>query len=103
VVRCGEIVLHTAVDPSVRAPSEVTVCIRPSAIRVTPTADGANADGVLRGRVVQRAYLGDNQDVRIELPGGMQIRALVPSRDQFQAADEVHVHFSPADCHIVAN
>jgi iron(III) transport system ATP-binding protein len=81
--------------------SEVVVCVRPSALRLSSSsADGEN---VAHGRVVQQAYLGDQQDVRIELVGGLLVRALVPSRQQHEPGSEVVVQFSPSDCHIVAN
>lgn len=103
LVRCGELILHTLLD-SVWAPAtEVTVCIRPSAVQLTPVTDNALSGNSIRGRVVQQAYLGDHQDVRIQLPGDLQVRALVPSRENYQLADEVEVHFAPEECHVVTN
>jgi iron(III) transport system ATP-binding protein len=104
VVRCGELVLRSAVVPAVSVGSEVVVCVRPSALRLCPESDNAVAgENVARGRIVQQAYLGDQQDVRIELVGGLQVRALVPSRQQHEPGSAVLVQFSPSDCHIVAN
>jgi iron(III) transport system ATP-binding protein len=104
-VRCGELTVRAAAPESVSIGSEVTVCVRPSALQVTPsgleTTNGT--DNQLSGRVLQQAYLGDHQDLRIELSGGIRIRALAPSRDHYHPGDEVQLHFSPSACHIVTS
>jgi iron(III) transport system ATP-binding protein len=102
VVRCGELSLRSDVLPTLAVGSEVVLCVRPSALRLSSSSEMEDGDNVVRGRVLQQAYLGDQQDVRIELIGGLQVRALVPSRQQHEPGAEVVVQFSPGDCHIVA-
>jgi len=101
LVRCGELLLRTA-TPSVAAGTDVTVCVRPSALRLCEPAATVSENAV-HGRVVQQAFLGDHQDVRVELAGGIQVRALAPSREDFEPGTEVRVQFSPGDCHIVVD
>jgi iron(III) transport system ATP-binding protein len=100
VVRCGELILRSTGVPAGSVGSEVTLCVRPSALRLS-TSEAAPAENAMYGRVVQQAYLGDHQDVRVELAGGLQVRALVPSRQSYADGAEVLVQFSPSDCHIV--
>ncbi len=101
VVRCGELSLRSDVLPTMAVGSEVVVCVRPSALRLSSSSEMEDDDNVVRGRVLQQAYLGDQQDVRVELSGDLQVRALVPSRQQHEPGSEVFVQFSPSDCHIV--
>ena len=101
LVRCGELLLRTA-TPSVAAGADVTVCVRPSALRLCEPAATVDENAV-HGRVVQQAFLGDHQDVRVELAGGVQVRALAPSREDFEPGTQVRVQFSPGDCHIVVD
>jgi iron(III) transport system ATP-binding protein len=104
VVRCGELLVHTATGAQFDNAAAVIVCIRPSAIQVRTNGSApAASDNTLPGRVVQQAYLGDHQDLRIELRGGLQVRALADSREQRQPGDEVDVHFAASACHVVAN
>jgi iron(III) transport system ATP-binding protein len=104
VVRCGELTLKAAAPSSVPLGAAVTLCVRPSALHVTAPGYASNgADNTLEGRVIQQAYLGDHQDLRIELPGGICVRALAPSRDQFEPGDDVQVQFSSSACHIVTD
>jgi iron(III) transport system ATP-binding protein len=103
VVRCGEITLHTATPHSVDVGTEVTLCVRASALHVGLPGSTNGAENQVPGRVLQQAYLGDEQDLRIELLGGVQVRALAPSREQYMPGDDVQVHFSPSACQIVTS
>ena len=58
---------------------------------------------MVRGRVLQQAYLGDHQDVRIELAGGIQVRALAPVGETYEPGAEVLVEVPPAACRIVSS
>jgi iron(III) transport system ATP-binding protein len=102
-VQCGELTVHTAAPPSVGVGTEVTLCVRPSALRVGLPSVTNGAENAVSGRVIQQAYLGDHQDLRIELPGGFSVRALAPSRDTYAPGDDVQVHFSPDACQIVTS
>jgi iron(III) transport system ATP-binding protein len=103
VVRCGELVLRAVAAPSVPVGSDVTLCVRPTALHVGLAGGTNSAENVVQGHVLQQAYLGDHQDLRIELAGGLQLRALAPSRDQYAPGDDVQVHFAASACHIVTS
>jgi ABC-type Fe3+/spermidine/putrescine transport system ATPase subunit len=102
MVRCGDLTLRATPPESVSVGSEVTLCVRPSALHVTSADHAPNGtDNAVSGRVLQQAYLGDYQDLRLELPGGIHVRALAPSREQYEPGDQVQIHFSPGACRIV--
>jgi iron(III) transport system ATP-binding protein len=100
VVRCGDLELRTG-TPELAPGADVTVCVRPSALRLF--ALDRPRPNALRGRVLQQAYLGDHQDVRIELAGGVQVRALAPAGETYEPGAEVLVEVPPAACRIVSN
>ena len=100
VIKCGDVTLRMPVPPSISTGGSVMVCVRPSALRVTAsTVNGL--ENAFRGRVLQQAYLGDHQDLRIELAGGQQVRAFAPSRETYTAGDEVAIQLTPDACQIV--
>ena len=100
VIRCGDLELRTE-TPELAPGADVTVCVRPSALRLS-RLDGPRQNAV-RGRVLQQAYLGDHQDVRIELAGGIQVRALAPVGETYEPGAEVLVEVPPAACRIVSS
>ncbi|HEX8967969.1 MAG TPA: ABC transporter ATP-binding protein [Chloroflexota bacterium] len=149
VVRRGELLLRAVTPSSVAIGSDVTLCVRPSALRISlsysgatepraagagqgpsgpagalragasesgaaeggqsgtqvGTADAGQPEAVncVRGRVVQQAYLGDSQDLRIQVADGLSLRALAPSRERYATGDEVLVQFAADACSIVSD
>jgi iron(III) transport system ATP-binding protein len=105
VVRVGELVLRVPAPPGASVGDEVTLCVRPSALRISRLVDAAVSEfgDMVRGRVEQQAYLGDHQDLRIELPGGLRVRALVPTGDELAAGNEVLVQFTASACRLVSS
>jgi iron(III) transport system ATP-binding protein len=97
-VRVADVAVHMAVPSSMSVGDPVTLCVRPSALRVSASLNGV---GALRGRVVQQAYLGDQQDLRIELADDIVVRALAPSREQYSVGDVVEVEFPAGACQLV--
>ncbi len=103
VMRCAEFHFRaTASNRPFRLGDDVVLCVRPHAVRVRPGQLGPGAaNNAAVGRLTQHAYLGDLQDLRIELPGGIQIRALVPSGHRFAIGDEVVVELPQDACRLV--
>jgi iron(III) transport system ATP-binding protein len=103
VVRCGELVVHAPVPSSIKPGSELTLCVRPGVLRLRRVdAAGAPAmENSVRGCVRQHAYLGDQQDLRIDIAGGLQVRALASSQENYAAGDEVVVQVPTNGCQIV--
>jgi ABC-type Fe3+/spermidine/putrescine transport system ATPase subunit len=102
VVRCGELVLRVPTPPSVGVGSEVTICVRPGAVRLT-SPGSALPENTVRGRVDRAAFLGEQQDVRVDLPGDTHIRALAPSHESYPEGAEVAVHFPTSACLVVTS
>jgi iron(III) transport system ATP-binding protein len=102
VVRCGEIHFRTDENSAFRPGDAVILCVRPHAVQVRPGSlrPAGDHDGV-SGQLVQQAYLGDLQDLRIALPGGLEVRALAPSGQHYQIGDEVVVHLPQEACRLV--
>ena len=102
VVRCGALRVRTPETAPFGPGTPVVLCIRPHAVRVhrgSPSAaDGQNR---IRGRVVRQAYLGDSQDLRIALPGDLEIRAFVPRSKIYQAGEEILVELPVDACRLV--
>jgi iron(III) transport system ATP-binding protein len=100
LVKCGEAVIRASGEEEFRAGDSVSLCIRPHAVRVH--RDGAQRTGNLaRGRLVQQAYLGDQQDLRIALPGGEQIRAIAAAAGGYQQGEEVTVELPAEACRLL--
>jgi iron(III) transport system ATP-binding protein len=102
VVRCGEIHFRTDEGSAFRPGDAVMLCIRPHAVQVRPGSlrPAGDHDGV-SGQLVQQAYLGDLQDLRIALPGGLEVRALAPSGQPYRIGEEVVVHLPQEACRLV--
>jgi len=102
VVQCGEVRVHTAGLAPFQPGNAVVLCIRPHAVRVHRLAPAAS-DGHnrARGRVIEQAYLGDLQDLRIALPGALEIRAFVPSSQSYRPGEEIVVELPADACRLV--
>ena len=103
LVRCGELEIRSTADQDQFHPGdEVVLCIRPHALRVhgATSIDAARCNTAL-GRLVQHAYLGDLQDLRIMLPGSLQIRVLTTSRQRYRPNDQLLVELPVEACRLV--
>ena len=102
LVRCGALEVHTADRIQVHPGDEVVLCIRPHALRVRGAA-GTDAPGsnTAIGRLVEHAYLGDLQDLRIMLPGSLQLRALTTGPHRFHPDDLLLVELPAEACRLV--
>ena len=102
VVRCGELEVHATDQGQFHPGDEVVLCVRPHALRVSLAAgpDSARSNTAL-GHLVQHAYLGDLQDLRIMLPGNLQIRALTTSRQRYRPDDQLLVELPAEACRLV--
>jgi iron(III) transport system ATP-binding protein len=102
LVRCGEAQVRAAECEGFRAGDEVVLCIRPHAVRVHRVGNGiARGENVASGRLLQQAYLGDFQDLRIALAGGTQVRALTPAGPAFEGGEAVVVELPQEACHLL--
>jgi len=102
IVRCGELEVRATDQGQFHPGDEVVLCVRPHALRVSAATgpDSARSNTAL-GRLVQHAYLGDLQDLRIMLPGNLQIRALTTSRQRYRPNDQLLVELPVEACRLV--
>ncbi len=104
VVRCGELHFHFHADQgsAFRPGDAVMLCVRPHAVQVRPGGlPSAGDNNGVSGHLVQQAYLGDLQDLRIALPGGLEVRALAPSGQHYRIGEEVVVRLPQEACRLV--
>ena len=102
LVRCGEARVRAAESEGFRPGDEVVLCIRPHAVRVHRLGNGIErGENHVSGRLLQQAYLGDFQDLRIALGGGTQVRALTPAGPAFEGGEAVVVELPQQACHLL--
>jgi len=102
VVRCGELHFRADEGSSFRPGDAVMLCVRPHAVQVRPGGlRPAGDNNGVSGQLVQQAYLGDLQDLRITLPGGLEVRALAPSGQHYRIGEEVTVQLPQEACRLV--
>ncbi len=102
LVRCGPLQFRAIDGQGLRAGDEVVLCIRPHAVKVHRARPSARTGtNLASGRLVQQAYLGDLRDIRILLPGGAQVRALIPGGICYQAGEEVFVELPVEGCYLL--
>src|SRR5579884_4257780 len=99
--RSGGLQLRAADCRAFRPGDDVVLCVRPPAVRVRRTAGAAAGDNLTVGRLVQRAYLGDLEDLRIALPGGVVVRAFVPAGQRYEPGEELLVELPADACRLV--
>jgi ABC-type Fe3+/spermidine/putrescine transport system ATPase subunit len=102
LVRCGDVQVRAAESEGFRAGDEVVLCIRPHAVRVHRVRNAMESrENLADGRLLQQAYLGDFQDLRIALTGGTQLRALTPAGPAFEGGEAVVVELPQQACHLL--
>ncbi len=102
LVRCGELHFREGEGNSFRPGDAVLLRVRLQAVQVCPggTYPAVDNNGV-SGQLVQQAYLGDLQDLRIALPGGLEVRALAPSGQDYRVGEKVVVQLPQEACRLV--
>jgi iron(III) transport system ATP-binding protein len=102
LVQCGPFRFRATENNGLRAGEQVVLCIRPHAVKIHRTRPGTDAGmNLAGGRLVQQAYLGELQDVRILLQGGAHVHALTPSAKRYQAGEEVFVELPVEECRLL--
>ncbi len=102
VIRCGDLMFRVAASDAFQPGDEAVLCVRPHAVRVRPAGSvmpaGHNAAA---GRLQQQAYLGGLYDLRIALPGGEEVRAMLPTHPGCETGEQVVVEFPVEACRLV--
>ena len=107
LVRCGALEFRASGGDEFNIGDDVVLCVRPRAVCVRPRGSDAKAPApgndanMVSGRLTQQAYLGDLQDLHVALPGGVQIRALAPAGEPYEAGQEVIIELPADGCLLV--
>ncbi|HEY1267930.1 MAG TPA: ABC transporter ATP-binding protein [Candidatus Binatia bacterium] len=86
---------------------EVFVCIRPHSLRLTPSAEEAEAGrakgmNLFDGVVQRRVYFGDANDYIVELPAQrLNLRVVAPATQKYEAGQKVFALADPEQCVLV--
>jgi iron(III) transport system ATP-binding protein len=104
-VSCGGLTLSATTNGSVLSPgARVAISIRPQAIGLQATAEGAHAPdaNVLDGRVLRQVYLGDARDYLVAVIGSeITLRVATSSRQAFKAGEAVRLTIEPDACRVI--
>jgi ABC-type spermidine/putrescine transport systems, ATPase components len=79
--------------------AEITLCIRPSKVRVVGPNPGVT--NVLPGTVLRTAYLGEYCDVLVDIGVGLSVRAFTPPTVDYRVGQVVLLHLPEQDCHLL--
>jgi iron(III) transport system ATP-binding protein len=102
LLQCGSLRFRASDGAGLGVGEEALLCIRPHQVRVHRTPPGQRScENLAPGRLMQLAYLGDFQDIRITLQGGAQIRAITPSEREYMAGEDVFVELPVEGCHLL--
>src|ERR1041384_7042722 len=86
---------------------EVFVCLRPHSVRLTPSAEEAEAGrakgmNLFDGVVQRRVYFGDANDYIVELPAQrLNLRVVAPPTQRYEAGQKVFALADPQQCVLV--
>lgn len=80
--------------------AEVTIAIRPEAVRISPEAPVEVGQNLLKGTVTMFQFLGECIDYRVEA-GGETIRVRTDPKATFRRGDSAFLSVLPEDCVIV--
>ena len=102
-IQVGDHVL-TAPDRSGAAPgASVSLCVRPSQVRLVEAGADAAPEGCnrLSGTVLRSAYLGEYRDVLVDVGGGRTLRAFVPPAQNHGPGTAVAALLPVGSCQIL--
>lgn len=99
-VECGGITLRAAGGVDLARGAKAVVCIRPHHVVLGANGQSGSTNCSL-GRVIRQTYLGENRDYLIELPGGIQVRAVTEPAADHPVGSEVMLELPIERCRIV--
>ncbi len=92
-VRCGSMLIHCGNEVG---EGEVAVSIRPTDIELVPP--GSDGPNTFAATVLRHTYLGGQRDYLLELPGGLQLRAVTTLRVRATVGGTTGVRLPPESC-----
>jgi iron(III) transport system ATP-binding protein len=101
-LECGSFVLRAASGVELDRGAKAVVCIRPHHVSVTmANGQSFSATNRIQGRIVRQTYLGEFRDYLMEIPGGMQLRAVTEPSLDYPIGSEVMLDLPIERCRIV--
>jgi iron(III) transport system ATP-binding protein len=99
---CGDVVFRAAGGVELARGARAVVCIRPHHVVLgAPNGSASSQTNRAPGRVVRQTYLGEIRDYLVEIPGGLQIRAVTDPAIDHPIGSEVTVELPIERCRIV--
>jgi len=95
----GHHALRVALPASCREGQAVQIAIRPESIQLTPTADGAEGDGI-PAKVIEVTFLGNLTDCHVALDDGTRVRVQADAGASLEPGQRVRVRFDSQLCTI---
>jgi len=99
-VICGELRMRAASSADLARGAKAVVCIRPQHVALGANGE-ARSTNRSPGRVIRQTYLGEIRDYLIELPGGIQVRAVTDPAIDHPVGSEVMLEMPIERCRIV--
>lgn len=87
-------------NPDAQVGAEVTLCIRPEFIKVTPPLAGEGKN-LFRGKVASLVFIGEAYEGEIQIADYRLITRIDPTAD-FREGDEVALSLNPANCFLLS-
>ena len=100
-VECGTLIFRAAGGVDLSRGSKAVVCIRPHHVSLSVANGQTPGNNRVAGRVVRQTYLGEFRDYLVELPGGMQLRAVTQPSIDHPIGSEVMLELPIERCRIV--
>ena len=102
-VACAGVTMQAAGGVRLERGSPAVVCIRPQHVVLGAPSGGTNGgSNRVSGRIIRQTYLGEIRDYLVEMPGGMQLRAVTDPAVTHSVGDEVLLELPVQRCRIVA-
>lgn len=100
-VECGTLIFRAAGGVDLSRGTKAVVCIRPHHVSLSVANGQTPGSNRVAGRVVRQTYLGEFRDYLVELPGGMQLRAVTEPSIDHPIGSEVMLELPIERCRIV--
>jgi iron(III) transport system ATP-binding protein len=101
-VQCGPVVMRAASGVRLERGARAVVCIRPQHVVLSsPNGAQSGATNHVSGKIARQTYLGEIRDYLVEIPGGMQLRAVTDPGVRHEVGAEVLLELPVERCRIV--
>jgi len=100
-VLCGPVSFRAAASTELASGAKAVICIRPQHVVLSTNGESSASSNYAPGRIVRQTYLGELRDYLVELPGGVQIRAVTDPAIDHPVGSEVMLHLPIERCRVL--